>query len=62
MNDITIRGERYVIIAQQSTSDSGSKFFGRYRFTLSRPSDGTMWSAYGKRVMHNSRLTEIPKG
>lgn len=54
---VTVNGDRYRITAKRNASDCGTKFFGRYRFTLTRLSDSTVWSALGKRVAHNSRLT-----
>lgn len=54
---VTVGGERYRITDKRNTGDCGTKFYGRYRFTLTRLSDSTVWAALGKRIAHNSRLT-----
>lgn len=58
-NRVTVRGEVFHVVATRSTSDLGSKFYGRCVFTLRRLSDGATFTAYGKRVSHNSRLTAV---
>ncbi|MEV0759545.1 hypothetical protein [Nocardia sp. NPDC050435] len=60
MNDVVVvNGERYQEVSRRSTSDSGAKFYGRFVFTLKKLNDGSLWTAYGKRVSHNSRLTPV---
>ena len=59
MTTVTVNGALYRVIDQRSTSSSGTKFYGRFVFTLVSVSDGTRWTAYGKRVSHNSRLTAL---
>lgn len=54
---VTVRGETYRVTGARSTSSSGSKFYGKYRFYLTRVSDGAEFTAYGKSVAHNSRLS-----
>ena len=57
--DVTVRGERYRITGIRHCGSSGAKFFGKFHFTLRRASDGAMFSAFGKAVAHNSRLSEV---
>ncbi|WP_280383187.1 hypothetical protein [Nocardia wallacei] len=56
---VTVRGEEYRIVDEKSTSHLGTKFYGKISFTLEKASDGTRWTAYGKKVAHNSTL--VPK-
>lgn len=53
---ITVRGVTYRRIAARGASACGSKFFGKATFLLRHP-DGSYWTAFGKDVAHNSRLT-----
>ena len=55
---VTVRGTEYRIVGKRNTSGAGSKFFGKWSFTL-RDADGNAFTAYGKTVMHNSRLTPV---
>lgn len=56
---VKVNGAEYVITGARRTDDLGSKFAGKISFHLRKISDGTQWRAYGKAVMHNSRLTEM---
>ena len=55
---VTVNGKVYILNDWRSTSSSGSKFFGRFVFTL-LDMEGNKFTAYGKRVAHNSRLTPV---
>lgn len=55
---VTVRGTRYRVIGQRSTSGSGAKFYGKSVFTL-RDDDGKLYEVYGKVVAHNSRIREV---
>ena len=53
---VKVRGVTYERIAARGASACGSKFFGKATFLLRHP-DGTYWTAFGKDVAHNSRLS-----
>jgi hypothetical protein len=55
---VTVRGVRYRVIGRKNLSSLGSKFFGKYSFTLCDEA-GNRFTAYGKRVAHNSKLTVV---
>ena len=55
-NTVKVRGVTYRRIAARGASACGSKFFGKATFLLRHP-DGSYWTAFGKDVAHNSRLT-----
>jgi hypothetical protein len=56
---VTVNGELYRVAKVKSSNEYGSKFYGRWLFSLVKFADQTGWSAYGKRVSHNSRLRAI---
>lgn len=58
-------GERVIVGAvtftvtdRRSTSGSGSKFYGKFIYTLVN-GEGEKFSVYGKRVAWDSRLTRL---
>lgn len=53
---VKVRGINYRVIGVQNISSLGSKYFGKYRFTICDEA-GNRFTAIGKRVSHNSRLT-----
>lgn len=55
---VSVRGDQYRVTNIKNCASSGPKFFGKFRFTLVKISDGTMWGAFGKTVTGNSKLTE----
>jgi hypothetical protein len=55
---VTVHGVRYRVVDVRSTSGSGSKFFGKFSFTLANDA-GERFTAYGKTISHNSRLTPV---
>lgn len=55
---VVVRGTPYRVTSRRSTNDCGSKFYGRYVFTLVNSEAGT-FTAYGKAVSHNSTLRKV---
>lgn len=57
---VTVNGKRYRVTGVKHAGASGSKFWGKYTFTLRNINDGNIFTAFGKAVVHNSRLTRVP--
>lgn len=53
-----VGGTSYRIVGKQHAGGSGSKFWGKFRFRL-RNDAGEEFTAFGKNVAHNSRLTPV---
>lgn len=58
---VTVRGTDYRVINRRSMSHCGSKFYGRFVYTLADAA-GKRFTWYGKTVSHNSKLTEVSGG
>lgn len=55
---VMVGGTSYRIVGKQHAGGSGSKFWGKFRFRL-RNDAGEEFTAFGKNVAHNSRLTPV---
>ena len=53
---VTVRKEQYKITDMRHAGDCGSKFFGKFKFTLVKVSDNTVWNSLGKTVAWNTKL------
>ncbi|ASZ75033.1 hypothetical protein FDI69_gp153 [Rhodococcus phage Trina] len=57
-NVVMVRKEAYKITDKRHVGDCGSKFFGKFKFTLVKVADGSVWNALGKSVAWNTKLYE----
>src|SRR6266571_2193014 len=55
---VKVRGVPYRIVARRPAGALGSKFYGRYTFTLV-DADGKRFEVFCKSVAHNSRIREV---
>lgn len=55
---VTVRGETFRVVEVKSAASAGSRWHGKWVFILIGPT-GLRYRTMGKRIMHNSRLTEI---
>ncbi|MEU1986166.1 hypothetical protein [Nocardia sp. NPDC019395] len=53
---VHIDGHRYQVIGRIRLSAVSRACYGKYRFTLRRTTDGTLWTAYDHRVTGASEL------
>jgi len=58
---VSVRGEDYIVL-HIGPASTMPKFFGKRFFRLSRVRDHSQWSAYGKTVAGNSKLTPADSG
>lgn len=53
---VRIDGNPYRVIGRARLSPVSRACYGKYRFTLRRMTDGTLWSAFGTRISPMSEL------
>jgi hypothetical protein len=56
---VRVRGVYYTVISGEPLGHLGSKYFGKYRFTLKNFRDGSHWQAVGRTVAGNTKLTPV---
>lgn len=53
---VRIDGNPYRVVGRMRLSPVSRACYGKYRFTLRRLTDGTLWSAFGTRIGPGSEL------
>ncbi|NKY36818.1 hypothetical protein HGA13_27665 [Nocardia speluncae] len=54
--NVRINGNPYRVVGRLPLSPVSRACYGKYRFTLRRTTDGTLWSAFGTRISPVSEL------
>lgn len=57
-DQVTVAGKRYRVIKTEGMGHLGTKFSGKARFVLV-DEHGAQFSAFGRRVAHNSKLRPV---